>query len=167
VSLAYRPAEVDDLVCIVGNWIDSFRSAHAAGMIAMADWKAVMTPQIRRVLARQNVEAFVAHHPGETDHVADIYGWIAVERGHAQPLVHYCYVKSAYRKQGIARGLFRAAAIDPAKPFFYTCKTYVIHELRSKSLILSARWQPLIARRAEDQHQARGDHGQTTSSTRH
>lgn len=160
MSLAYRPADVHDVGCIVGTWLDSYKNAHSAGLIAMDQWKSVMEPQVRRVLARAGVEAFVAYHPGETDHIADLYGWIVVERGHDQPLVHYCYVKSAYRKQGIARGLFRIASVDPAAPFFYTCKTYVVHELRNRSLIAASRWQPLIARRPEDQHRRpRGEHG--------
>lgn len=158
MSLAYRRAAAGDETFVVYSWCASFRSSHTAGLIAMDDWRAVMEPQIRKVLSRPGGEVWVAYHPGETDHVADLYGWLAVERGHALPLVHYVYVKSPFRKHGIARGLFAAAGVDPAAPFFYTCKTYVVHELRH--LIPAARWQPLIARRSEDQHhRPRGDHG--------
>jgi GNAT superfamily N-acetyltransferase len=110
----------------------------------MEDWRAVMEPQLRKLLTRPGVEVWVACHPGEEDHRSDLYGWIAVERGHRQPLVLYVYVKQAYRRQGLARGLFAAVGIDPAAPFSYAAKTSAVRDLRSK--IPLSRWEPLIAR---------------------
>lgn len=159
MSLAYRPAEAGDVVFIVNSWLSSFRGSHTAGMIAMDDWKQVMERQVRRVLARDGVRAYVAYAPGETDKKVDLYGWIAVELGHDAPLVHYCYCKRAYRRMGIARGLFATAGVDPSKRFFYTCKTPSAAVLARHRKIPKARWSPLIARYPKDQTQARGEHG--------
>lgn len=155
MSLSYRRAEERDLPFVVRSWVSSYRTAYAAGLLLMDDYRLIMERQVRRVLERPGVEVWVAYAPDEDDPRADLYGWIAVERGYEvpvagrmqpaeEPLVHYCYVKSNYRREGIARGLFRAAGIDPAEPFAFTCTTGVVADLRHK--IPRARWNPLIAR---------------------
>lgn len=168
MSLAYRRAEERDLALVIDSWLESYRFAHAAGLIALDDWRDVMVPQVKRVLARPGVAVHVAYHPGETDQRADLYGWIAVERDYVVPvrgreridgtkpmwieklvasdcpLVHFVYVKEAYRRMGIARGLFKAARVDPTLRFLHTCKTAVVTEL--KRAIPRAVWSPLIAR---------------------
>lgn len=179
MSLKIRRADERDLRLVVGNWVDSYRKAHAAGLIAMEDWDAVMEPQVRKLLARPNVDVLVAYHPDETDRRHDLYGWIAVEHDYLVvvrerefgsrgqwvdktvagwcPLLHYCYVKSTYRRRGVARALFKAAHVDPLGEFIYTCKTGVVARLTaathddagrfvSPPKLPRARWNPLIAR---------------------
>jgi hypothetical protein len=110
-----------------------------------------MTPQIVQILERPGTEIHVCYHPGEHDHVADLYGWIAVDHGAADwPLVHYCYVKRNFRNEGIARGLFAAAGVVPTKPFLYSARTDNLSERWARDRIPRARWQPQLAR---------GDHG--------
>ena len=164
MTLSYRKAEAADAPLIVSSWVESYRTAHAAGMISMADWAQVMTAQVLRVLARSGCEAWVAFHPGENDQRSDLYGWIAVESDVRIParvredgkwiermepagcaLVHYCYVKQVYRRMGIARGLFRSAGVDLGNRFLYTCKTAIVSEL-IRSTAPHAKWMPMIAR---------------------
>ena len=175
-ALAYRLAEDRDMALVVDSWVDSYRTAHAAGMIPMPMYKESQRANVRWVLARPGVEVWVAYHPGESpESRADLYGWIAVERGYSvprairqrvggelrwveelrpctDPLVHYVFVKESYREHGIAAGLFRAARVDRTKPFLFTCKTGVLNERlrRDGPTLLErhplARWSPLIAR---------------------
>ncbi len=161
MSLAYRRAEERDTPLIVDAWLESYRNSHAAGMVQMNAWRDVMGPQVEAVLNRAGVQTWVAFKPGAD--VADLYGWIATERDYKMPvreringlweerlvpatapLVHYVYVKQAYRRLGIARGLFRNAGVDPADEFIYSCKTPVVATLSSK--VPLARWNPLICR---------------------
>jgi GNAT superfamily N-acetyltransferase len=144
MSLAFRPVEGEDLAFVVRSWAKSFREANSAGLIAMDDWRDVMEPQIVKVLARPGCEVFVAYHPGEEDRTVDLYGWIAVERGHAVPFVLYCYVKHAFRRMSIARRLFEVAGVNPEAEFQYACKTGVVRKLARS--IPRARWRPLAAR---------------------
>lgn len=158
----YRRAREADLKFICYSWVRSYRTAHAAGMIADEDWRDVMTPQVVRVMGRPAVELWVACHPEDTDPIADLYGWIAVEHGHDLPLVHYIYVKLSVRREGLARGLFAVAGVRPLEPFFHTCKT---GDSSSKGLRLrtpQAEWKPSIARQTPKDHtqEARKDHGQ-------
>jgi GNAT superfamily N-acetyltransferase len=128
---------------VVDSFIDSFRTSHAAGLIAMEDWRVVMTRQLALLFARTGVEIHVAYHPGDTDHVADLYGWLGVEQG-KPPLVLYAYVKQPYRRMGIATALLAAAGINAADTFEYAAKTGVVTKLTAK--LPNARWNPLRAR---------------------
>lgn len=155
-ALAYRLAREHDRPFVVESWLSSYRTAHAAGLIAMDDWHDVMLRQVERVLARPGCETHVACHPGEDLPGADLYGWIATEpepEPGLGPLVHYCYVKVAYRRMGIARGLLSAAGVDRQRPWVYTCKTGVVSSLP----LGQGRWRPLIARFAPGVQNGRDD----------
>lgn len=144
-SIRTRTATTSDLDFVVATWLDSYRTAHAAGLIAMERWRDVMAVELRDVLARPDCGTWIAHAPsGSPD--SDAYGWLCAETGYAAPLVHYCYVKAPYRRLGIARALLRAADIDPRSPLLYTCKTPVVRRLP----LPLARWNPLIARFAKE-----------------
>lgn len=159
--LAYRLAVAEDMPLIVDTWVDSFRTSRSAGLISMARWRSIMKVEVADVLARDGVIVHVAHHPGEKDRRADLYGWIAVERGYVAsetefsggrhgkrlvqcdvPLVLYVYVKAPFRRMGIARGLFAAAGVGPR--FNYACRTSVVSKLAGK--MPDAEWLHLVAR---------------------
>lgn len=145
MTLAFRPAAAPDLPFVIFSWLASFRDSHYAGLIAMEDWRDVMEPQILKALARPGVEVFVAYHPDEEDKTADLYGWLAVERGHERPFILYCYVKQNFRRMGIARRLFKAAGVDPTCDIAYACKTSVLSRLarvlpRARHTPHAARW---------------------------
>lgn len=153
-ALSYRRFVESDQPLIREGFISSFRTAHAAGLIAMDDWHDVMSRQWQKILDRPGTEVFVAYHPGEDSTTADLYGFIAVERQYQAkirgrmkpcPFVIYIYVKHNFRKQyGIARGLFAAAGIDPTEKFHYAAKTGCLGEL--KGAIPRAEWKPIAMR---------------------
>ncbi len=162
--ITYRPAVgEDDFRFVLATWLYAYQDSHAAGLIQYEDWHRIMYPQLIKVLERTGVCTIVAAWEGEEPGLADLAGWISVERGYhvpgkrtsggrrlrelveaTEPLVHFVYVKASYRKGGIARGLFRAAGVDPGASFRHTCKTAVLTELAAK--VPHARWCPLIAR---------------------
>jgi hypothetical protein len=152
---------------IVESFLNSYRTSRAAGLISMADWDEVMGTQFRKVLARPGVEAFVAYHPGETGNRANLYAWLAVERGYELvkndfvggehvrrmvhtdiPLVIYAYTKQAYRKMGVCRGLFKAARVGPR--WNYATRTAVVSTLeRNGTIPASSEWLHLTCRFAK------------------
>lgn len=134
----YRQAVADDSIFIDYGWLDSYRWAHAAGMIHMDDWRDVMLPQIKRVRSRPNAITIVAEEPGA------LAGFLCCEPKNDPPLVFYVYVKEQYRKAGIARELFRRAGIDLNERFVYACKTAVVSDLMRKAP--QARFDPYAAR---------------------
>ena len=134
----YRLAAEGDRIFVDYGWLDSYRWAHAAGMIHMDDWRDVMLPQIARVRNRPRTITLIAEEPGA------LAGFITCDPSNDPPLVFYVYVKEQYRRAGIARGLFREAGIDPNERFVYACKTAVISELTRK--MPRARFDPYAAR---------------------
>ena len=143
-ALAFREALDSDRALVLDSWLASFRNAHAAGLIAMADWRPVMGPQVVRLLQRPGVTVLVAYHPGE-DSGADAYGWAAVElRTSRPPLVLYAYTKQPYRRLGIARRLLERAGVNLSAEWHYAAKTGVVSKLGDK--MARARWTPLAAR---------------------
>jgi GNAT superfamily N-acetyltransferase len=146
MTIAFRPAELADRRFIVLNWLSSYRTAHTAGLIAMEDWHDVMWPQVEKLLDRPTSTTFVAYDPDESDRLVDLHGFIAADITPGPPLVLYVYVKDAYRRAGIARGLFEAIGVDPRRPFLYACKTPIVAELAEQRKIPCAKFDNNAAR---------------------
>lgn len=165
----------EDRDFVVATWCASFRRSAYAGLVAMDDWFDVMTPQLEKIIDRPRVHVLVIADPTETDRIADLFGHLVWEDGvqeveravvgstltikrpqpdpHLLPLVYFCYVKQDYRGHGFARGLMRAAAIDPSKPFNYVCQTHASTSMREKGKLPSANWRPLLGRYTNERKQ--------------
>lgn len=80
---------------IVKTWLDSYRVAHSAGLLSLAEhfepcptclcsvdysYASVMEKIIRRILRRPGVQVWVASNPREAPPL-DLHGWAAVETG--------------------------------------------------------------------------------------
>lgn len=141
VTIAYRPAELDDAQFIVSAWCRSFKASRSAGMIAAEDWEAVMHRQVQKVVARPEVRTIVAF---ENTDPTFLYGFIAGDTTDRPPVVFFCYVKEAFRRAGYARGLFAALGVDPTRRFAYTCWTPILHKLATK--VPFAKHDPNLAR---------------------
>lgn len=136
MNLSFRPAHDADRTFIVSNWSSCFKKSHSAGIIHTDDWASVMHAQLERVLDRPGSRALIAFEKSEPDF---FYGFIAGDTSEETPVVHYVYVKEAYRRSGIARGLFDAFGVDPSQYFVYVCRPVMVH-LTSK--VPLARFNP-------------------------
>lgn len=159
-AIEYRTAQDDDRRFVEETFLDSWRTAHAAGITGMgeteyqcpkclesfgADYRWLTTPQIRRILDRPECLVMMAAHPSATRGVADLYGWLAVENGHDRPLIVYAYTKHKYRRMGIMRALLKAVGIDPQSPVYFAAKTGAAAKV-TRSLFSDAQWKPLLVR---------------------
>lgn len=124
---------------VLGGWSSSLKHARDAGMITSDDWIGVMHQQIAKICARPEARVFVA-----ADQV--LIGFIAGEP--AERIVYYCFVKEAYRRNGVARSLFEALGVDPRARFAYPVMTRILtdHETRLRSKIPLAIHDPAVAR---------------------
>lgn len=129
MTIAHRAALPSDRQFIVSTWSSSFKKSHSAGIIQADDWAEIMRPQIEKALDRPDARAVVAYEKDDPDF---FYGFIAGDTSDDTPVVFYVYVKEAYRREGIASGLFAALGVDPARRFVYVCKTGIVAELSSK-----------------------------------
>lgn len=69
---------------------------------------------VNHLLAKPTVIVFIAH-PKEDEET--ILGYLACELAD-KPIVHFIFVKDAFRNMGIATALFEHAKIDPNNMFF-------------------------------------------------
>lgn len=95
-----RLGKPDDLAWVVDCW-----TKHAPALRDLRLREA--TRHVRILLARPSSVLRVAHVPDEPD---SLLGWAALEngvRGQVMPCLHYVYVRSVGRKQGIASALLR------------------------------------------------------------
>jgi hypothetical protein len=155
----YRAADsATDRDFVVATWSSSYKSAHAAGIIASEDWPTVMHATLRKLLARPGTRTIVAYEPPDF-----LYGFIAGDTTGPVPVVWYVYVKGPYRSEprvdqdGMpiagprtgprhARGLFRALGVDPTRRFFYACSTPVVTEIGLARKIPYGKFVPATAR---------------------
>ncbi len=101
-----------DVAFVFSTWLWSYRrnSDFARAM----HWKVFMhyhRKVLERITSRPSCRLLVAHQPGNRD---IIYGYMVVESGIAdRDVVHYIFVKEAWRRFGIATSLILASGIDP------------------------------------------------------
>ena len=151
--IAHRPATPADHRLVVKSWVASYRDSDSAGMVQVDDWYAVMVPQVTRALSRPDVETTIAYETTNDDPGSNAYGFIVADVTERPALVYYVYVKQAYRRSGIARGLFAAVGVDPERPFHFVCKTELVSTLERK--IPCARYMPRLGRFPKSERKAR------------
>jgi GNAT superfamily N-acetyltransferase len=134
------------------SWLESFRTTHGAGLVPMSRYFAVYREVLSELMARHGTEVIVAFKPGELP-PDDLYGYIALERGYPHPkrgqavdLVHYLFVKQAYRGLGVGRSLVEVAKLR--WPWMYTALTP--NGQRFKSHYPGVVFDPLAARYGRD-----------------
>lgn len=142
--IAHRAAGAVDRNFVAKSWVASYRDADSAGFIAVDDWYLVMIPQVVKAMARPDVRVWIAYETSNPNPSANAYGFLVADTAERPPLVYYVFVKEAYRRAGVARGLFAAAGIAPDQPFNFVCDTPMAHRLRRK--IPLARWAPKLGR---------------------
>ncbi len=142
MTLAYRTASAPDMAFIVDAWVDSYKYSHTAGPIPADMYRATYWPIVERAINLPNTRTIVAYETDDTDHIADLYGFIAVDTSDVPLLCWYVYVKESYRRMGLARGLFTAAGINPDMPFHFGWKTAVVAELIQLRKLPCARFDP-------------------------
>lgn len=95
--LSMREAKVDDLKFILNSWVESHREAPGCEHVKRGAFRVGMSERVKRLLKRCG--ATVAY---EESTPAQIWGWVCAERLDGALVVHYCYVKSIYRRLGVA-----------------------------------------------------------------
>ena len=129
MTVAYRAMDSRDERFVLDSWSKSYRESDYAGLIQASDWFPIMLGQLAKVLRIPTVQVRVAYDPSDAERVADIYGWLCFDRYQLDvPLVYYAFVKSAYRRRGITRELFRVSGVDVDRPFVYVCRTYMLDD---------------------------------------
>lgn len=152
MKILYRHARTDgDMNFAVESMLSSYRHSTTAGPIPFDLWFDTMRPVIKALMARPKMQTWVAQWVGAKAGIADLAGFVSLERGYLvqrkaqrfmqtatrlvvcpDPIILYVYVKRPYRMDGIARGLMAAAGVDLTRTVRYAVETYVVDCLKEK-----------------------------------
>lgn len=116
-----RPSSAEDFQLVLESWSGTWKTARAAGCIPNNMFDAVQQSLIEQLLARgMNIDVIVP-----SNRPAQAMGWIAYEPDPKSPgkaIVHYVFVKSPYRRRGLADTLLRHVGNGDGR-FVYTHET--------------------------------------------
>lgn len=108
-DFAIRPPSEKDYPFILQSWVRTYARSFDEGPLwprAIAD---AVHATVQRLLARSGVELAIAANPANP---WLIIGYVVFERAPDGPIVHWCYVKDAYRKLGVGSDLIQYARGD-------------------------------------------------------
>lgn len=105
-----------DFNFIISTWLRSFKhSSYFAKRIRNSIFYLFHHEVVSRILGLHQTLTYIACDPLD---VNVIYGYMVVGKHDENPLLHYVYVKSAFRRLGIANTLLKEAGLDPDKLVF-------------------------------------------------
>lgn len=122
----FRPLLPDELPQVLEAWAGTYRSSRYAGCIPNDKFYSVTYDCITQLLNRgMRVTVLVlASRPEQA------LAWIAHETDtrSAQPVVHYVFTKTAFRRRGLSRLLLDRVGATRDSRFIYTfCTSYAKH----------------------------------------
>jgi GNAT superfamily N-acetyltransferase len=142
-----RPATDDDYPFIYDSWLRAYRGSNFAGPIADIAYYDAYRKTIDQLITRSTSRLIVA---SLVDVPTEMFGYCCSEQGRL-PILHWCYVKSKYRQNGIGTMLLDDA-IGVRRHYAYTFRTPDSGYLQRSA---SAVYQPsLSSRRPKSERKA-------------
>lgn len=103
ISVMYRPPTPEDLNFITNSWLKSNRSSTFAYYIDREDYYRIHENLVKIILERSL--ATIICDPEDHSHV---YGYAVYELNNDVLVLHYLYIKYAYRNFGLAKSCLKA-----------------------------------------------------------
>lgn len=114
---------------LFSSWLNSYRRRSSfARRITDKVFFSRHHAVIERILQRPSTTVLVATPVGEPD---TFLGYLIVERALGMTILHFAYVKDAWRRMGVMKALVAAAGIDPNACVF-THRTYDLEWIERK-----------------------------------
>lgn len=121
-----RPAEGGDVNFILNSWLRRYREAISARLVTDAVYYATQHKVIRAILAQPELRVLVACSPDDSSH---IFGYAVGSDFSAYIpglfIVHFVYVKAAFRRFGVAKALC-ADLIGDRVAVHYSHRTHLL-----------------------------------------
>lgn len=123
-----RSATESDVAFVFNSWLKSYRNSNSCKSISNPVYFDFQHKVIEKLLARCVVLVVC-----EATDPSQIYGYIVYESVEGIPILHYAYVKHAFRGMGICSMLFAEAQLNKDTGGFYTHETPSAMKLLVKS----------------------------------
>lgn len=126
-EVTIRPFKSTDANLIYSTWLRNyFHSSAFAKKISSDVFFKYHQLIVERILSRSKDHVLIACLPDAPD---VIVGYLVYEKLPQDLVIHYCYVKKAFRKLGIAKSLFASAGIDLDQSNYYSHLTYEVEPI--------------------------------------
>jgi GNAT superfamily N-acetyltransferase len=107
-----RPMELKDSGFVTANWLKHYKnwSPHTKRIPRQIFFRHHHA-LLQNLIARPFAQILIAHLPEDSN---VILGFLAIEEEpEEEPLIHFIFVKEAFRKFGIAKSLLEASKLNP------------------------------------------------------
>lgn len=123
-----RNATEADVPFIFNSWLKSYRGSSSAKAVSNPVYFEFQHKAIEKLLQRSQVFMLCS-----AEDSTQVYGYIVTEEVEQVPIMHYCYVKYAFRGMGLCSALMKHAKLDKNKGGFYTHDTHAAAKLLGKT----------------------------------
>lgn len=123
-----RSATEADVPFIFNSWLKSYRGANSVKNITNPVYFEFQHKAIEKILQRSQV--YVLCSPDDN---SQVFGYIVCEKVEEIPVLHYAYVKYAFRGMGLCKLLMSHANLDKQIGGFYTHETHSSNKLLKDS----------------------------------
>jgi len=134
LPVSLRPLLESDKPFIFSCWLKSFRDEVAFKAIPNERFFTMHKKIVEDVLNRSTIELLVDQK--DPDH---LFGFICYEIRNDSNLLHFIYIKTAFRRLGLAKKAIFLCIKDLDKPSYYTHQTYASPFLAP---LLNAKYYP-------------------------
>jgi len=126
LPILHRPMEPKDSSFIYSTWLKSYRQMPYAHNMSNDTFFYHHKQLIEKVLSKPNTTITMICESTDPDH---LYGYSVVESYGAAHIIHYVYMKHAYRKMGLTKDLLLTQI-----PLLGQKLTFVTHESRHHNI---------------------------------
>ncbi len=105
LDIILRHCAQNDMDFVFDSWMRSFRKAGVNRLIPEDYYKAWQSKRIEQVL-KSGSKILIAC---SADNIDSVLGWLCYTTYDGEPVVHFTYVKSKYRRSGLAKMMFNKA----------------------------------------------------------
>lgn len=121
-----RSATEADVPFIFNSWLKSYRGANAVKSVSNPVYFEFQHKTIEKLLQRSQVYMLCS-----PDDSSQVFGYVVCEKIEEIPVLHYAYVKYAFRGMGLCKLLMQHAGLDKHVGGFYTHETHATNKLLS------------------------------------
>lgn len=129
INITLRPASEPDMQFIYDSWMRSYRKAGINCLIPDDYYKSWQSRKIEEIFGSGST-IMVASEAEDTD---NMYGWLCYSTYETEPVCHFVYVKSKYRKNGLCKMMMKKAGFT--ENIMTTCVTYITNTRKNNKTL--------------------------------
>lgn len=128
-DLSIRPGTKEDWPLLYNSWLKEYKqNSRWAKRITNDVFFSRHHAIIDYIFNKQTTKIMIAHPYDDSNHIV---GYMVMEELNKEQIIHFCFVKFAFRRLGLMKEMFKRAQVNPEKMIF-THWTYVMDDIFPK-----------------------------------